>query len=136
MATFTGQKMKSAIKDFFSKCDQIRSFLRIWSHLLKKSLMENFIFCAVFNLQKISIVIGAGKTYTMLGTDHEPGIMVLTLNDLYKQMDSSKNNLKFTVKMSYLEVSLAIIFYHSQIMENKNNFNCCIPGTFLCNILQ
>ena len=32
------------MKDFFSKCDQIRSFLRIWSHLLKKSLMENFIF--------------------------------------------------------------------------------------------
>ena len=25
----------------------IYSFLRIWSHLLKKSLMENFIFCAV-----------------------------------------------------------------------------------------
>ena len=25
----------------------MRSFLRIWSHLLKKSLMENFIFCAV-----------------------------------------------------------------------------------------
>ena len=41
------QKMKFSIKDFFSKCDQIGSFLRIWSHLLKKSLMENFIFCAV-----------------------------------------------------------------------------------------
>ena len=39
--------MKFSIKDFFSKCDQICSFLRIWSHLLKKSLMENFIFCAV-----------------------------------------------------------------------------------------
>ena len=36
--------MKFFIKDFFSKCDQIRSFLRIWSHLLKKFLMENFIF--------------------------------------------------------------------------------------------
>ena len=36
--------MKFSIKDYFSKCDQIRSFLRIWSHLLKKSLMENFIF--------------------------------------------------------------------------------------------
>ena len=35
------------IKDFFSKCDQIRNFLQIWSHLLKKALMENFIFCAV-----------------------------------------------------------------------------------------
>ena len=44
---FTTQKMKISIKDFFSKCDQIGSFLRIWSHLLKKSLMESFIFCAV-----------------------------------------------------------------------------------------
>ena len=39
--------MKFSIKDFFSKCDQIRTILRIWSHLLKKSLMENFIYCAV-----------------------------------------------------------------------------------------
>ena len=42
----TTQKMKFSIKDFFSKCDQIRRKLRIWSHLLKKSLMENFNFCA------------------------------------------------------------------------------------------
>ena len=33
----TTQKMKFSIKDFSSKCD----------HLLKKSLMENLIFCAV-----------------------------------------------------------------------------------------
>ena len=33
--------MKVSIKDFVSKCDLIRSFL-------KKSLMENFIFCAVY----------------------------------------------------------------------------------------
>ena len=38
----TTQKMKFSIKDFFSKNN-----LRIWSHLLKKSLMENLIFCAV-----------------------------------------------------------------------------------------
>ena len=44
---FTAQKMKFSIKDFFGKYDQIRSFVRIWSHLLKKSLMEDFIFCAV-----------------------------------------------------------------------------------------
>ena len=49
---FTAHKMKFSNKDFFSKCDQIRSFLKIWSHLLKKSLMENFIFCSVFNLFK------------------------------------------------------------------------------------
>ena len=33
-------KMKFFIKDFFSKCES--------SYLLKKSLMENFIFCAVY----------------------------------------------------------------------------------------
>ena len=32
------KKMKFFIKDFFSRCDQIR---------MKKSLMENFVFCAV-----------------------------------------------------------------------------------------
>ena len=44
---FTAQTMKFSIKGFFSKWGQIRSFARISSHLLKKSLMENFTFCAV-----------------------------------------------------------------------------------------
>ena len=43
----TAQKMKFYIKDFFNKCDKIPSFLGIWSHLLKKSWMENFPFCAM-----------------------------------------------------------------------------------------
>ena len=43
----SAQKMKFFIKDFFSKYDQIRRKLRIWSHLLKKSLMANVTFCAV-----------------------------------------------------------------------------------------
>ena len=44
---FTVHNMTFSIKDFFSKCDQTLRKLRVWSHLLKKSLMENFIFCAV-----------------------------------------------------------------------------------------
>ena len=43
----TAQKKKFFVTYFFSKCDQTRSFLLIWSHLLKKSVMENFVFCAV-----------------------------------------------------------------------------------------
>ena len=38
--------MKFSINDFFSICDQIQRKLWICSHLLKKSLMENLIFCA------------------------------------------------------------------------------------------
>ena len=46
---YTTQKLKFSITHFFSKCEQIRRKLRIWSHLLKKLLIENFIFCAVQN---------------------------------------------------------------------------------------
>ena len=46
--------MKFSVKDFFSKCEQIRSFLRMRSHLLKKFLMENFIFCEVIKSLMIS----------------------------------------------------------------------------------
>ena len=36
--------MKFSINDFFGKCDPIRRKLRIWSHLVKKSVMKNFYF--------------------------------------------------------------------------------------------
>ena len=36
------------MRDFFSKRDQIRRKLQIWSHLLKKPLMGNFFFFAVY----------------------------------------------------------------------------------------
>ena len=38
------KKIKFSVKYFFSICELIRSLLRIWSHLLKNSLTENFIF--------------------------------------------------------------------------------------------
>ena len=41
------KKLKFSIKDFFSKCDQIRRKLWKLSYLPKKSFMENFIFCEV-----------------------------------------------------------------------------------------
>ena len=39
--------MKFFVKSFLSKCKQIRRKLQICLYLLKKSLTENFIFCAV-----------------------------------------------------------------------------------------
>ena len=64
----TAQKMKFSIKDFFNKCNQICIFLRIWPHLLEKSLMENFIFCALsfrysyFLLRQLVAVTLSGKS--------------------------------------------------------------------------
>ena len=48
LMTTVQKKMKFSIKDFFSKYGQVRKKLRILSHLLKKSLMEDFInFCTI-----------------------------------------------------------------------------------------
>ena len=43
----TTQNMKFSIKDFFSKCDRIRIFLWIWSHLPKNPSWKISFFCAV-----------------------------------------------------------------------------------------
>ena len=40
-------KSEVLLENFFSKCDRIRRKLQIWSYLLKKSLMGNFIFLYV-----------------------------------------------------------------------------------------
>ena len=63
--------MKFSIKSFFSTCDQIDRKLRIWSHLLKKSLMENFIFCAVLNLGKTEFSMGFSIFYEGLYLNSE-----------------------------------------------------------------
>ena len=43
----SAQKNEFCIKDFFSKCKQIRSFLRMCLHLLRKSLTEKLNFRVV-----------------------------------------------------------------------------------------
>ena len=83
------KKMNSTIKDFFSKCDQIRRKLgiwlhllkkplRIWSHLLKKSLMENFIFAQWMHL----ILLGSSCFRSNCNYSN-----IQELEDLYLKMD-------------------------------------------------
>ncbi|XP_061612754.1 kinesin-like protein KIF19 isoform X1 [Phyllopteryx taeniolatus] len=47
---------------------------------------------------------GCGKTYTMLGTDKEPGIYVRTLNDLFRAIEETSDDMMYSVSMSYLEI--------------------------------
>ena len=46
---------ESPLQDFSSKCDQIHNLLRVWSHLLKKSIIENFILLQWSGFKNISI---------------------------------------------------------------------------------
>ncbi|MEE6499070.1 hypothetical protein FKM82_003302 [Ascaphus truei] len=54
---------------------------------------------------------GAGKTHTMLGSADHPGVMYLTMMDLYRRIDSVKDEKICNVAVSYLEV------YNEQIRD-------------------
>ena len=46
----------------------------------------------------------AGKTYTMLGTSNEPGIMSQTLEELFAKIERMKEDKTFKVKCSFIEI--------------------------------
>jgi kinesin family protein 18/19 len=46
---------------------------------------------------------GTGKTFTMMGTEDEPGVMALTLESLFDKIDCLKNG-KYRISISYLEI--------------------------------
>ncbi|XP_060637179.2 kinesin-like protein KIF18B [Anolis sagrei] len=54
---------------------------------------------------------GAGKTHTMLGSEKEPGIMYLTMRELYKKIEARKEEKHCEVLISYQEV------YNEQIHD-------------------
>ena len=47
---------------------------------------------------------GAGKTFTMLGTLSEPGVMVLALKDLFAKLKQRSREGNHSVRLSYMEV--------------------------------
>eukprot|EP01018_Ginkgo_biloba_P007825 Gb_08284 [translate_table: standard] len=47
---------------------------------------------------------GAGKTHTMLGTVHNPGVMVLAIKDLFMKLRQRSHDGDHVVRLSYLEV--------------------------------
>jgi kinesin family protein 18/19 len=48
--------------------------------------------------------LGAGKTYTMLGTENNPGVMYRTLDDLFVEIKKFEGKREYQVSMSYLEI--------------------------------
>ncbi|XP_074703348.1 kinesin-like protein KIF19 [Strix aluco] len=47
---------------------------------------------------------GCGKTYTMLGTDGEPGLCARTLGELFQAIEDASGDVEYEVSMSYLEI--------------------------------
>jgi kinesin family member 18/19 len=47
---------------------------------------------------------GAGKTYTMLGTEDTPGIMMNSIEELFKAIEVYSAERDYKLKISYIEV--------------------------------
>ncbi|KAK4477415.1 hypothetical protein RD792_016636 [Penstemon davidsonii] len=53
---------------------------------------------------------GSGKTYTMVGTQDDPGLMVLSLNTIFNLIEKDNTSDDFEVTCSYLEVYNEVIY--------------------------
>jgi kinesin family protein 18/19 len=54
---------------------------------------------------------GAGKTYTMLGTEEHPGNMFLTLKEIFVQIQKYTRDRNYNIRVSFLEI------YNEQIRD-------------------
>ena len=47
---------------------------------------------------------GAGKTYTMLGNEQQPGIMFNTMKEIFKHKKKFQIDREYTIRVSFLEI--------------------------------
>ncbi|XP_037001936.2 kinesin-like protein KIF18A [Artibeus jamaicensis] len=89
--------------------DETSTQLEVFEHTTKPILRS---FLNGYNCTVLAYgATGAGKTHTMLGSTAEPGVMYLTLSELYKSMDEIKEEKICSTAVSYLEV------YNEQIRD-------------------
>ena len=119
--------MKFSIKDFFSKYDQIHTFLQIWSHLPKKSLMENFIFCAVLVIRCYGNIVML-KNYNYLDPRKDISVVLPTgVRSLYlnctwklwlKEIQDNESNHSLVSQQTY--TSKKLFSFHCGCSNSMN----------------
>ena len=61
---------------------------------------------------------GAGKTYTMLGTEESPGIMMNSIEELFKVIEVYSEERDYKIKIAYIEVYNELI---KDLLNDKND---------------
>ena len=118
------QKMKFSIRGFFSKCDQICRNLRIWSCLLKKFIMENFIFCVGKPIFLPSPNLSAYINHPFLVLFY---VFFQTTNFLFSRYGCSSS--EAVTKKCVLFCKKVITGIFQELYEHK--FVCCLSCSLL-----
>uniref|UniRef100_A0AAG5DAE3 Kinesin motor domain-containing protein n=1 Tax=Anopheles atroparvus TaxID=41427 RepID=A0AAG5DAE3_ANOAO len=93
------KKLTMEYDDVFDNTATNADIYEVCMKPLVQSVMNGYN-CSVF----VYGATGAGKTHTMLGNEHCPGITFLTMKELFRQIDSLSETRKFDIGISYLEV--------------------------------
>ena len=113
---YAAQTMKFSIKNFFSKRDQILSFLPIWSHLLKKSLSEILIFYAVsdskdchcfLNLHCMSI-LSSHSCKCYFSVQFKNQVATVTIYNFFLQVNARQPRLPLLIAQFFRAQSMEI----------------------------
>ncbi|CAD7082178.1 unnamed protein product [Hermetia illucens] len=102
----TNKKLNMEFDRIYSEEDNNETIFEECTKPLVTSVMNGYN-CSVF----VYGATGAGKTFTMLGSDYSPGLTFLTMRELFNQINALRDERKFDIGISYLEV------YNEQVMN-------------------
>ena len=129
----TAQKIKFTIKDFSSKCDQIRRKLQIWSYLLNKPLMENFIFCAVLVLKLLNSsncsFTSSNNSLPVLITPCPSILGLLAIIFLNKISNGIPNNMP--INLPFYSFALPFMVFLTRFISNPNSSRTLLFSWYL-----
>ena len=133
LRTCTSQKIKFSIKDFFSKCDQMWSLLWIWSHLLNKSWMENFIFCAAMKTLVVLIYLAwllkFSHFYYMIQRDNNYQDMVSLQSWNLNQTPKIQHFYQYVIAAYLWETRTLVNQYYTSLYIDKYSTKNMWPST-------
>ncbi|OWK15147.1 KIF18B [Cervus elaphus hippelaphus] len=101
-----GKDLTFVFDRVFSETATQQDVFQHTTHSILDSFLQGYN-CSVFAYG----ATGAGKTHTMLGREGDPGIMYLTTMELYRRLEACREEKRFEVLISYLEV------YNEQIHD-------------------
>lgn len=100
------KKLTMTFDDVFTVESSNEEIFQNCTEPLVKSVLDGFN-CSVF----VYGATGAGKTFTMLGSNEFPGITFLTMRNLFQNIENLKDDRSFTIGISYLEI------YNEQVIN-------------------
>ncbi|XP_044530256.1 kinesin-like protein KIF18B [Gracilinanus agilis] len=101
-----GKDLKFVFDRVFAETATQQEVFRHTTHSILDGVLQGYN-CSVFAYG----ATGAGKTHTMLGGEGDPGIMYLTMMELYQRLEAHRQEKHYEILISYQEV------YNEQIHD-------------------